>query len=253
MIDTFKSLMSNMADTITRQMSEQVKKAMDTAGSAQPVPAGGFLHRPESRPSSHPREHGREVTRSERSARLPLGRQEGRVAVDLEARTSDTAPAASNDGTPWASKRLKILRSRHTTIECRELEKALDELADKGQIDRFLKRGPRSLRQERVPARPPPWDEEFSTEIVTTIARGHAEEITRTAWKAQLRSAQQVLAFDQGPCIAAPTMVFGGKDAREFASPHNDPLVVEMKIPSAIVRRILVDTGSYVDIIKWTA
>ncbi|KAJ8422558.1 hypothetical protein Cgig2_005756 [Carnegiea gigantea] len=30
-------------------------------------------------------------------------------------------------------------------------------------------------------------------------------------------------------------MVFGGKEAPRFASPHNDPLVVEMKIASAIV------------------
>ena len=57
--------------------------------------------------------------------------------------------------------------------------------------------------------------------------------------------------MEQGSCLAAPTMVFGGKDAPRFASPHNDPLVVEMKIANAIVRRILVDTGSYVDIIIW--
>ncbi|KAJ8438305.1 hypothetical protein Cgig2_018785 [Carnegiea gigantea] len=46
-------------------------------------------------------------------------------------------------------------------------------------------------------------------------------------------------------------MVFRGKDAPRFVSPHNDPVVVEMKIASAIVRRILVDTGSSVDIITW--
>ncbi|KAJ8445064.1 hypothetical protein Cgig2_022584 [Carnegiea gigantea] len=46
-------------------------------------------------------------------------------------------------------------------------------------------------------------------------------------------------------------MVFGGKEAPRFAFPHNDPFVVEMKIASAIVRRILMDTGSSVDIIIW--
>jgi len=44
--------------------------------------------------------------------------------------------------------------SRHTTTECRELKKALHELADKGQIYRFLKRGPRFLRQSRSPFKP---------------------------------------------------------------------------------------------------
>jgi len=45
------------------------------------------------------------------------------------------------------------------------------------------------------------------------------------------------------------TMVFGGREAPYFASLHNDPLVVEMKGASAIVRRILIDIGSSVDII----
>jgi len=142
-------------------------------------------------------------------------------------------------------------QSGHTTIECRELKKALHELADKGQINQFLKRGPRFLRREQGRAPPPPQDKECSTEIVATIAGGYVEDMTRAAWKAQLRTARQVLTVEQGSCITAPTMVFGGKDAPRFASPHNDPLVVEMKVASAIVRRILVDTGSSVDIITW--
>jgi len=39
-------------------------------------------------------------------------------------------------------------QNRHTTIECRKLKKSLRELADKGQIDRFLKTGPRFLHRE---------------------------------------------------------------------------------------------------------
>jgi len=43
-------------------------------------------------------------------------------------------------------------------------------------------------------------------------------------------------------------MVFGEQGLR-FTTPHNDPLVVEMKVTSAIVRRILIDMKSSVDII----
>ncbi|KAJ8436715.1 hypothetical protein Cgig2_027386 [Carnegiea gigantea] len=39
-------------------------------------------------------------------------------------------------------------QNRHTRAECRELKKALHKLADKGQIDRFLKKGPCFLRRE---------------------------------------------------------------------------------------------------------
>ncbi|KAJ8441802.1 LOW QUALITY PROTEIN: hypothetical protein Cgig2_021492 [Carnegiea gigantea] len=43
-----------------------------------------------------------------------------------------------------------------TTSECRELRKALHKLADKGQINRFLKRCPRFLREERELTPPEP-------------------------------------------------------------------------------------------------
>ncbi|KAJ8426852.1 LOW QUALITY PROTEIN: hypothetical protein Cgig2_006527 [Carnegiea gigantea] len=78
----------------------------------------------------------------------------------------------------------------HTTVECRELRKALHELADKGQIDRFLKRGLRFLRKECEPTQSEPRDEECSTKIVATIAGGYAEGITWSTWKARLRGTQ---------------------------------------------------------------
>jgi len=46
-------------------------------------------------------------------------------------------------------------------------------------------------------------------------------------------------------------MVSSGKEASRCASPHNDPLVVEMKIASVIVRRVLIYTESSIDIITW--
>jgi len=86
---------------------------------------------------------------------------------------------------------------------------------------------------------------------LATIGGGYAKGITRSAWKAQLRSAQQVLTVKQGPCVTAPTMVFGRREAPQCASPHNDPLVVEVNVVSAIVQRILIDTESSIDIITW--
>ncbi|KAJ8419918.1 hypothetical protein Cgig2_028487 [Carnegiea gigantea] len=46
-------------------------------------------------------------------------------------------------------------------------------------------------------------------------------------------------------------MVFSGREAPSFTSSHNDPVVVEMKVASAIVRRNLIDIESSVDIITW--
>jgi len=36
-----------------------------------------------------------------------------------------------------------------------------------------------------------------------------------------------------------------------FSSPHNDPLVVELKVANALTYRILINTKSSVDIITW--
>ena len=60
-----------------------------------------------------------------------------------------------------------------------------------------------------------------------------------------------MVTIEQGPPVTVPTMVFGGREAPRFASPHNDPLVVKMKIASTIIRRILINTRSSMDIITW--
>jgi len=49
--------------------------------------------------------------------------------------------------------------------------------------------------------------------------------------------------------LRGPTMTFGPEDMRPLQTPHNDPLVVQLKIATTMVRRVLVDTGSSVDII----
>jgi len=36
-----------------------------------------------------------------------------------------------------------------------------------------------------------------------------------------------------------------------FSPPHNDPLVVELKVANALIRQIVIDIRSFVDIIIW--
>ena len=72
----------------------------------------------------------------------------------------------------------------HTTAGYPELKNALHKLTDKGQIDCFLKRGPRALRKQRDPVHEEPREEEYSTEIVATIASRCVEDITWSACNA---------------------------------------------------------------------
>ncbi|KAJ8424179.1 hypothetical protein Cgig2_015913 [Carnegiea gigantea] len=205
MVDALKSLMSTMADAITHQVSEQVKRAMEAASSARPpltfeyslVYEGEPSHRSGGISSPRPTERGPEVSRSDRSGRLPTGQLRQCAAMEptgCPAQGTTTGSATALPPTQHTSevRGHPMLRrpspmtapprpqnarkycefheqSGHATTKCRELKKALHELADKGQIDRFLKRGPRFLRQEEEPAPPPPRDEECSTEVVATV------------------------------------------------------------------------------------
>ena len=87
--------------------------------------------------------------------------------------------------------------------------------------------------------------------IVATIASGPYGRHYSGTWKAQLREAQQVMTAEQWSSIIVPTMVLNGREGSYFTSPYNDPLVVELKVASALIRRLLIDSGSSVDIITW--
>jgi len=67
--------------------------------------------------------------------------------------------------------------------------------------------------------------------------------------KAQIRQLSQVMAAKELRPLSGPIMTLGPEDMGPLQAPHNDPLVVQLKIATAMVRRVLVDTGSSVDII----
>ncbi|KAJ8437035.1 LOW QUALITY PROTEIN: hypothetical protein Cgig2_025882 [Carnegiea gigantea] len=160
-MDTLKSLMSTVADTITRQVAEQVKKAMDMAGSAQSVPG-------------NPPSAGMQALHS------PHGTwQRGSV----ERSTSPRAAAGAQRRSPLPDPHMEKLQSQQ--LPPLPMRHTLGGPHGLKSTNRLL-----GLRT------PPPRDEECSTEVVATIMGGYAEELTQMAWKAQLRSAQQVLAVE---------------------------------------------------------
>ncbi|KAJ8421066.1 hypothetical protein Cgig2_006337 [Carnegiea gigantea] len=153
MLDALENFMTTMTDAITRQVSKQVKRTMEAANSVRPLPLLiTYLPTEVSPPTGQSGYH------------LPVTQSGSEKYLD------------------------RTEASRHTTTECRELKKALHELVDKGQIDRFLKRGPWFIQREQEPAQPQPWDGECSTEVVAIIARVYAEGMTQAAWKVQLKS-----------------------------------------------------------------
>ncbi|KAJ8444096.1 hypothetical protein Cgig2_025097 [Carnegiea gigantea] len=113
-----------MTDAITRQ----VRRAIEAANSARPLPhfdhilthRGEPSHWPERILSPHYTERGQKISQLDRRGHPHTGQLGRRAAIGPSGRPT------------------------HTTTKCRELKKGLHELADKGQIDRFLKRGPQN-------------------------------------------------------------------------------------------------------------
>uniref|UniRef100_A0A803NB56 RNase H type-1 domain-containing protein n=1 Tax=Chenopodium quinoa TaxID=63459 RepID=A0A803NB56_CHEQI len=106
----------------------------------------------------------------------------------------------------------------HTTWNCRELKRALDKLAEDGKLNIYLKS--------------PPKDK---------------------ARKIHLWSLEEPI-YDIGTPSSAlkdPLMVFGDDKGKKIQRPHDDPLVIHMKVVNAMVKKILVDSGSSADIITW--
>ncbi|KAJ8419590.1 hypothetical protein Cgig2_006837 [Carnegiea gigantea] len=181
-----------MTDAVTRQVSEQVKRAMEAANLARLLPHFDYIpthggepsHRPERIPSP------RYIEQDGRPYAKQLGR---RVAAGPSGRPTQGVTAKSTTASTHYTTHSRRTAYGHTMTECQELKKALHELTDKGQIDGFLMRGLRFLGQEQELAQPQPRDEECLTGVMTTVAEGYAEGINRSACKAQLRSVQQVL------------------------------------------------------------
>ncbi|KAJ8423392.1 hypothetical protein Cgig2_003777 [Carnegiea gigantea] len=187
-----------------QQVSKQVQKAMEAANFVKPLPHFDYVPTVGCKPS-----HRYTLAPSHRysSEMLEASQLDQNGQPQKESHDRSMAPNACSSS---HASRERLAKSTIASIpyathsqqtaynKCHELRKALHELVNKGQIDRFLKRGPCFLQREYEPARPEPRDEECFTEVMATIAGGYAEGITRSAWKAQLRGIQQVLTAEQG-------------------------------------------------------
>ncbi|XP_010667440.3 uncharacterized protein LOC104884486 [Beta vulgaris subsp. vulgaris] len=133
----------------------------------------------------------------------------------------------------------------HTTKDCRELKKGLDNLVDQGKLKRYLKHSIEEKGKLKVGQSNSGDMEGFIGVIAGGFASGG---LTGRARKAHLQNLKhQVLDVQQGRAYC-PVMTFG-ESGRSVSVPHDDPLVIELKVANTRVKRVLVDSGSSADII----
>jgi len=93
-------------------------------------------------------------------------------------------------------------------------------------------------------------DANCNTEIIAIVIGGIDDmELNKGYRKAQVWKLSQIMATRGLRSIIGPTMTLSLEDIRHLQTPHNDTSVIQLKIANAMVRRILVETGSSVDII----
>ncbi|KAJ8421400.1 hypothetical protein Cgig2_029447 [Carnegiea gigantea] len=168
--------MTTMIDALLHLVTEQVKKTMEAKNTVRLLSAFDYEQTQGYRSRLH--HDGQE----------PSGIVRSLVSKQPRAEHCECIKTAACDKPHEAGKYCELdEQNGHTTADCTELKK----VSVNSQKKKALSKGQAQPREDLH-------KEECSTEVIATIARGHAEGISHTKWEAQL-------------CSRIPTMVFDGR------------------------------------------
>ena len=148
----------------------------------------------------------------------------------------------------------------HYTEDCRDLKEQIEELIQKGKLQKYVKNGEYSNFKEgnknqrefssESDDRPhqPPHDVigEIKTIAGGTLTRRSFRSLKKASQR-QVNSVHMIPPFKQKRMYQ--DMSFNEPNDRGVRQPHNDPLVIMLNIEGFNTKRILVDNGSSADII----
>lgn len=145
---------------------------------------------------------------------------------------------------------------RHYTRDCRNLKKYIEELISKGQLKEFVKvedKQPQNqnnfLKKDQI---------ENSTsepeQIVNTITAPLPLEVHMSKERKVYCKKREIEAPEEflKKCVKLDVqseVSFLRQDLKLIQSPHDDALVISIKIGNCLVRRILIDNGISVNIL----
>ncbi|KAJ8433717.1 LOW QUALITY PROTEIN: hypothetical protein Cgig2_004346 [Carnegiea gigantea] len=212
MVDALKNFMSTMTDTIMQQVTEQVKKVVETTSSARHLPHFDYV------PTTETTDH------VEKTVTVHWG------GCLIEPSPEPATVGKVNHGLDVGR---DVLPMNHLVRGAGPNLKTSREIEGRGSFERNVSPRAPNLKMKNAPLRywPPLSGDTWN------IALGLPERLNfgeRSKFSWLNRGADTV-----------PTV------GSHFTSPHNNPLVVERKVASAIIRSILIDTGSLVDISTW--
>ena len=148
----------------------------------------------------------------------------------------------------------------HYTEDCRDLKEQIEELIQKGKLQKYVKKGEYSKfrggnksqheSSSKSDDRPPQPPQDVIGEIKMIVGGpfiGGSFRSHKKACQRQVNRVHMIPPFKQRR--TDQDMSFNEADARGVKQPHNDPLVIMLNIEGFNTKRILVDNGSSTNII----
>ncbi|XP_052181957.1 uncharacterized protein LOC127794749 [Diospyros lotus] len=148
----------------------------------------------------------------------------------------------------------------HNTSECWALRDAIEDLIRRGRLKDYMIR-PTNQPSQLAAQQPPPFDDERSPAVPTIYTihgRPHLAGSSHKYHERYVREANHVLLVRSDEQLALvkrakgdpipKKIVFLEEEARNVYWPHNDAFIIRPQINNAEVRRIMVDTGSSINV-----
>ncbi|GAA0161973.1 hypothetical protein LIER_18168 [Lithospermum erythrorhizon] len=140
------------------------------------------------------------------------------------------------------------------TNECRVLDAEIEKLIKRGYLKEYTAGGIYSGGQRQGKSPPPPQVKPEPSDLprltgrIDTISGGSAGGgDSRNSRKGYAR--RSIYAINQAPSVKGDPVIFTNEELIGIEFPHDDPLVIAPIIANFVVKRMLVDTGSSVDIL----
>ncbi|KAJ0985379.1 hypothetical protein J5N97_003735 [Dioscorea zingiberensis] len=140
----------------------------------------------------------------------------------------------------------------HNTEDYVQLKDAIEDLVKAGKLDQFLEKKATSKGSPPRRQEAPPNSANLDIKLFFIAGGpgyGGESSSLRKQYAKMVASVQEAASLKRGRPSAPIT--FSDEDLRRVYQPHDDALVVAIKVGVFTIYRVLVDTGSSTDIIFW--
>jgi hypothetical protein len=149
----------------------------------------------------------------------------------------------------------------HMTENCHLLKVHLEKLASEGHLDQFINTDLSDRKESRREARQPYSSGTPSAGIIHVIHNPMCSAVSLASYRFKMQKAAHLRKSFSIPDSVHPAPVysvsrgdveqvisFSDSDLRDVQLPHNDPLVVTLRIGNYDVQRVLIDQGSFAEV-----